>query len=178
VTALPAKQALAFSASKWPTDVDVEQHPDADPTQFVINIYRAEDSIKARYYDCCDETKPPVPLQRHTLKLPEGAEVLEKETTSNVGQIAYHLQITSTSPFLTWLHRILPFVQVHTTVTEAIWLSRSDGQDFHELGHLPVRLQENTDTDQMWNLEWLPDDKKLSFTYQNTLYVVPVDARN
>jgi hypothetical protein len=57
-------------------------------------------------------------------------------------------------------------------VGEQLWVSKLDGTDRVEIGRLPA---EGWGKGQ--SLIWLPDGKRLSFVYNDSLYTVPVDAK-
>jgi len=176
VTAPPAKDALARRVARSPTFVDFDRSWAREHAQLAIYTYRTQDAFEVLNYNCCSATKTPVPLQRHSIKLPKGAFVMDKGADKTNACVYYDLQIAATSPFLEWLHRTMPRFTVPTTVTEALWVSRSDGQDFHEVGHLRASRIEKAYKDRLKSVEWSPNGKQIRFTYKNTLYVV--DAKN
>ncbi len=77
------------------------------------------------------------------------------------------------SPFRVWLHRVVPKIQAPPTPLLRLWVSGLDGHSWQEIGQI-----KDTSSDMegfpLSGLNWLPDGKRLSFIYKNTLYTVPV----
>lgn len=53
----------------------------------------------------------------------------------------------------------------------AIWVSKLDGIDAHEIGHVAHKPDESRPQ----QLAWLPGGKQLSFNYKGDLYIVPAN---
>lgn len=71
-----------------------------------------------------------------------------------------------------WLRRIWTFFGQHRQTLIGLWVSRLDGNQMQEIGHLAYRPKEEVPQD----IRWTPDGKRLSFLYKGGLYTVPADA--
>jgi len=141
-----------------------------------IDAYRTEDRIALLLALHDDKQQPSKPIQALKVKLPEGARLRWITVSPQQKSILYHLRISRTPPLLTWLHRILPKIDMQSIENEGLWISRSDGRGMHEIGHLPVPLDANDFNDDLLDyFRWLPDGRQISFVYHSILYVVPAE---
>jgi len=116
------------------------------------------------------------PLQRHLITLPAGAELKSAYVSPQQQLVLYHLIISQTSPILTWLHRLVPGFACTPTRSAELWFSRADGQGMHEIGHEPyTMLSQYSLADRLEEIQWLPNGKQVSVTYQGKLYVVSAE---
>lgn len=118
----------------------------------------------------------PNPTRTRILNLPPSAHLEEVAVSPQQKYILYHLHTSQSSPSLAWLHRFIPQIPVTPTVTDALWVSRSDGSGLHEIGHEPYTgLSSISPNDRLESIQWLPDGKRISFTYEGMLYVLSVE---
>jgi len=140
-----------------------------------IDTGRMQDHIQ--FYE--EEAKQSHTLQKRKIKLPEGAYTQEVVVSPQQTAIFYHLQKIWISPVSTWLYRILPkfyMFYMKPILTEELWISRADGSDLHEIGHVPTSMDKTGNPAfQLHALHWLPDGKHISFVAQGRLYVVPAE---
>ena len=61
-------------------------------------------------------------------------------------------------------HRLDPSTPLHTEREDEIWVSGLDGSQMTEIG---------SDSRPLFQLQWLPGGKQLSFLYREGLYTVP-----
>ena len=94
--------------------------------------------------------------------------------------ILYYLQTDHINPVLALLHRIVPPIAEAPIRTESLWISKTDGSGFHEIGHVVVPRSQGKDTaaesneGEFASVEWLPGGKQVAFVHRHTLYVVAV----
>ena len=128
-----------------------------------IDTYRTADKVERNIVWPYSERYVQKPVRAHTLELPRGATFEGGVVSQQQQSIVYHLQISHTSPLLTWLHRLFPKYDSGPTLTESLWVSRSDGQGMHEIGHVPAGLDANgTPHDLLKEIRWLPNGKQIS----------------
>jgi hypothetical protein len=141
-----------------------------------IETYRTEDRMVWLLAIREEKRQAPLPVQTIKVKLPEGATLHWIKVSLQQKSILYHLTISRTPPLFTWLHRILPKLDIKSSETEGIWISRADGSGMREIGHLPRPSAATGNSDELLDyFDWLPDGKQISFVYQGTLYVVPAE---
>ncbi len=93
--------------------------------------------------------------------------------------VFYDLQVEAISPLYKALHRLLPSWKAPSAPRESLWVSRNDATDMHELGSVEIESGrsdiEVRHPDALEAIDWLPDEKHLSFVYKNMLYTVPIE---
>ena len=93
-------------------------------------------------------------------------------------RIAWVLTVSETPPFNNVLGRLFPSSAMQNQEILGIWVSQIDGSKMHEVGHIkkPLRpFNDNTETDNLDDIEWLPDGRHLSFVYKDTLWMIEAD---
>jgi hypothetical protein len=92
-------------------------------------------------------------------------------------RIVWQVSRKEASPLQVWLHRFLPMARIKARPTVGLWISRIDGTDLHEIGHLVVPPQPDDEGDTtLWlDVHWLPGGKRLSYEYHDRLYTVAAD---
>jgi hypothetical protein len=162
--------ALAQHAMRQPVIITMDGFYSAQPT---IETYRTEDSLQMIPDLGNRNHKYPKPLQTHPVNRPEGAIIQDYEVSLSQKAIVYHFQVARIHPLRSWLHRFVTKFHVKPTLTEDIWVSRADGSGMCEVGHVPVKLDEDGNPDNLLDeIHWSPDDKHVSFVYHGMLYVV------
>jgi hypothetical protein len=142
-----------------------------------IDLYRPEDQLDKHLVPPYDKRWSAAPLRTHTIKLPPGTTTGWATISPQQQTILYQLQCSRRPPFATWLHRLIPRFDDKPILTERLWVSRADGRGMHEIGFLPVQLDEdNEPMEEVSDLQWLPDGKQISFTYRGILYVASAEA--
>jgi hypothetical protein len=114
------------------------------------------------------------PVSKVTVRFPDGARCRNISISPNGDRVAWEFHFTQKSPLVAWLHRLIPRVPAEPQQVFAIWVSRLDGGEMHEVGHL-LSGKEAEDDDSAFGLDWLPGGKRLSFGYDDALYTVPAD---
>ena len=128
--------------------------------------------------DCnCELVNLPIgsatPASRFTLVLPKVKNVLNRSITFSprcdrvAWLVTYRYDVTG-FPLLKQLRARLGDKPHQET---AVWVSRLDGSDAHEIGHLAHKPDESRPQ----QLAWLPGGKQLSFNYKGDLYTVSAD---
>ena len=171
-----AKAILALHAVQQPHFV----HVDFSDQKHVVEIatYRTKDwaAFDRSLHD--HRYQAPHPLSKSTLKLPSGTNLFRfgGEASPDQSMVLYHLHTEHTNPVLAFQHRILPKVSATHVDTESLWVSKADGQGFHEIGHVvvPHHSKEDGEKEELSGVEWIPGSKQVAFVYHKRLYVVPV----
>ncbi|MCW3052741.1 MAG: hypothetical protein JWN14_1911, partial [Chthonomonadales bacterium] len=127
-----------------------------------IDTYQTQDRL-----ELASDSKPK-PHSVCKLKLPEGMIYIKGFVSPQMQSVSYRVQSPQTSPIRVWLHRIIPIFDVKPALIEALWVSGADGKGLREIGHIPLK----TEDDGIDNIQWLPDGKQIGFVYRSTLYVV------
>jgi len=117
-------------------------------------------------------------VQNSSIKLPHGTYMIDSNVSPDQHTILYHLHTHSINPVLGLLHRILPNVSEERLETESLWVSETDGQGFHEIGHVvvpfvPQDIARDAEKSVLSRIEWLPGGKQVAFVYRSTLFVAP-----
>jgi hypothetical protein len=94
--------------------------------------------------------------------------------------VALLWQHSETPLLMAWIHRVLPFVTIKPTNTEALWVTPAGSHQLREIGHVPLRTDSDNvvEGDQLEQVMMLPDGKQISFVFKGMLYVVPVKPKN
>jgi hypothetical protein len=93
---------------------------------------------------------------------------------SNKGdRLLWWLRHARVDPFTLCLHRLMPQIRVRYTESIGLWVSRTDGSEIKEVGSKPKLPDVHWDKD-VRNFNWLPGDKRISFTYGDALYTSAV----
>jgi hypothetical protein len=71
-----------------------------------------------------------------------------------------------------WLHRLFPWVPASPQARLSLWITRLDGSQAREIGHINVTPEEQSPG---LLPRWLPDGRHLSFVYNDVLYTLPAD---
>ena len=78
-----------------------------------------------------------------------------------------------TIPFFSILSKILPGLK-KSTHGVGLWVSRWDGRGLREIGY----QQSEEKSGVLFNVQsvhWMPDGKRIRFTYRNTDFTIPAD---
>jgi hypothetical protein len=70
-----------------------------------------------------------------------------------------------------WMDKILARINFTRGVPMELWVSRIDGTGMHLVGSEPYM----TDEDLLCDLQWLPDGKRITFTFRGSVFAVPAD---
>jgi len=71
------------------------------------------------------------------------------------------------------LHRLLPFVSVPMQLRQELWISRLDGKGMRLVGQTLLKTRSGNEV-RITDLRWLPNGKRLSFSYEDALWTVSV----
>jgi hypothetical protein len=172
-----AKAVLAPYIKAQPVFVRVlDPATETNPGYITIATYRKEDDLHRELSSDNYIGKMLKPIQTRKVKSPGGAGFTVGEVSPNRKWIYYYLVTARTNLLLTWLHRIFPKFTPKPMLTEELWSSRVDGQGMKEIGHVPLQTDATDQPESgLSNMDWLPDDKHISFVYRNTLYIVPAE---
>lgn len=120
-----------------------------------------------------DIAVPATPSHKREILLPRFSIPEDLVLSINGDRLAWLLEYDDAPPISRWLHALVPQFPSPPRPTLALYVSGLNGTGMTEIGHktvtpdLPMELE-------IRNLQWLPGDKKLSFTYDGALYTVPV----
>jgi hypothetical protein len=112
------------------------------------------------------------PSHRYKVPVPPGAEVRDIVFSPEGDRVAWMLRFPNQHIWPEFLCRLIPALKASPKVSHAIWVSRIDGSQMHEVGHMEVPTAQ---ANAYFELKWVPGGKRLSFIYQDTLYTVPAD---
>jgi hypothetical protein len=90
-------------------------------------------------------------------------------------RVAWEMQVSYVPPLLAELHRLMPAFKVRPKVLVSLWISKSDGTAMHEIARTEEQADPSDWARKIHDIHWLPDEKSLSFTYDNALWTVPAD---
>jgi len=151
--ALPLSTEADFFGSRAPQIDSEGKYVEVEPTQ---------------------NTSSPPHSAREILYAPRDTKIIAMEQSHQGDRVAWILLSTHETPMMNWLRRVFPrkVPPVHASVE--IWISRLNGQEMHEAGHLALTGKDE-EFDPLHGLQWLPSDRQLSFRYENALWIVPAD---
>ncbi|MCW3053060.1 MAG: hypothetical protein JWN14_2230 [Chthonomonadales bacterium] len=96
-----------------------------------------------------------------------GARIDEAALTSDGKRLAWIEDTETRSPVRSFLHRLIPAIKETPNATASLWVSRIDGTAKRESGFVTAPHKSD-----VLALQWLPDNRHLSFVYGDTLYIV------
>jgi len=141
-----------------------------------IALYRTQDRLQRIESEESATLKSPVPLWAWRLNLPEGTTYQHAEASQEQQTVLYDLTTSRLPTLFAWLHRVYPRFDPEPTFSEELWVARADGQGRHKIGFVPTLLDEHSNpVTLLQEVRWLPDGKRISFIYRDTLYVVPAE---
>ena len=121
--------------------------------------FSQERDFVARHYTI---SKPPNALDREAVLSPQG------------DRVAWLYGIVHIPLGYNKLQSLYAMLHIRLSYTAAIWISKPDGGDLHELGSMPLINAPTLSTEcKSSHLRWTPNGKSLSFLYQNNLYIIP-----
>ncbi len=138
-----------------------------------------DDTISPIFVYDIDLRSRPVNIRQIRLPLPR-AEIEEIALSPDGGTIAWKFFFREPYSRPNLLQRLLAYLHHQNMTTPspysatgkvALWISRADGSDLHEIGH----INQASELIDLAMITWLPDGKSLSFIYQDALYIVPAD---
>ena len=110
-------------------------------------------------------------IRSYYAPIPKGANPIEQDASPLLTAIVYHVRTEQTPPIMAWLHRFVPFIVARPDISEGLWFSRIDGTGMREIGKVLGAQSHLTD------IQWLPDDRHISFVYRGMLYLLPIEAQ-
>jgi len=106
-----------------------------------------------------------------TVSLPQEWIIKQVVLSPHADRVAWVFHQHYLSPLLVVCKRLgLPF-KAEAIEETMIYVSRIDGTEMREIGTAPSPVEDTEDVE----IKWLPGGKRLSFVYQEALYVVPAD---
>jgi hypothetical protein len=112
------------------------------------------------------------PTRTYDVPVPSGASVIQATVSPQGDRVVYLLDFDRVAPIARLLARLLPAGRLPHYREAGIWTSRLDGSRMREVGHIRVPADVDWADGPLTDLEWLPDEKHLSFAYQNALWTV------
>lgn len=130
----------------------------------------------------------PKPKKIEKITAPRNAREFEYKLSPKGDRIAWYItyetsEMSDTS-LQKWLRRYLPSVLAPSGWKSEIWISRIDGTEMRMLGQMASAIMDSNGHGQIledaevWHLhdlQWLPNGKRLSYTYQNVLYIISAE---
>jgi len=121
----------------------------------------------------------PARKQVFVLSLPNQQNIkdVEAKLSPDGTRIVYRCVQRGVPSWLVWLQRLYPRFDLKPQQNVALWVSDVDGKHVHEVGHINLGEEKNTEDyeDTYIDFEWLPSSKRLAFRYKERLYTVVAD---
>ena len=155
--ALPNHHVLATDTSLWfPTDT---QSGNAGKAQ-MLDFPPERDSV-AHHYTL---SKPPDSLNGEAILSPQGT------------RIAWMFGDIHEPPGYVHLSKLYETLHIRHSRAVSFWISNPDGSDLHKVGNIPIAEAAKYTASVTFpsNLRWTNNGKNVSFLYDNSLYIVPV----
>jgi len=87
-------------------------------------------------------------------------------------QIAWLVDSVQIDPGRAALQRLLPFLKAPPQVQQQLWISCLDGKGMRLVGQTLLKTRSGNEV-RITDLRWLPNGKRLSFSYEDALWTVP-----
>lgn len=100
-------------------------------------------------------TGSPQSVHKYTVELPSGQAVCAMKFSPSGDKVAWVL------------------IDTRSRSTVSLWISELRGRGLHPLGEIRYADKNQMPYNGIWELQWLPDGKRLSFLYQDALWTVP-----
>jgi hypothetical protein len=114
-------------------------------------------------------------LRSLIVRLPEGVKSAEIYPAPGRDRILYAFCIQSMSELNNRLHKLVPAYHPAPRRLESLWISDANGRNLREIASQPVRDLEKDDA-LLQNVQWSPDGKRISFSFERSLYLLPIPA--
>jgi hypothetical protein len=114
-----------------------------------------------------------MPKRQVKFHAPPETNLVEMTLSPQGDRMAWLFSYDRSYPFASLLARFLPALKKKTHGV-GLWVSRTDGRDLHVIGYQPSEEKQGV----LYNVQaigWMPDGKRIRFTYKNVLYTVPAD---
>lgn len=113
------------------------------------------------------------PERNYSMSAPRNAIISGLAVSPKGDQMAWLFNYNRPMPFASILTRIFPKLNknIHGV---GLWVSRLDGKDLREIGYQSSDEKNNVTFD-VQDIHWLPDNRRVRFTFKNVNYVVPVN---
>jgi hypothetical protein len=107
----------------------------------------------------------------YKVHFPTGTSAVEPKISASKSRIVWLIHRSYASTLERILHRLIPHYAIRVIHEDGLWISTIMGRDMREIGSITKPGEDDEITD----LQWLPDEKHVSFAYRNALYVTSVD---
>ena len=107
-----------------------------------------------------DLSSHPAPLMRVSVVLPRRANLSNLFISPDGERLIWHLVFNRSRLSEPRLSRKSPFVDFETDYNDALWVSKIDGSQMREVGHVKPYSKVST-------VGWTPDGQHFSFVYLN-----------
>ncbi len=165
-------------ATRHPLFVVPDFSPMGTHLAVAINYFRMQDRPQLFHVKSYRQETAPKPVRTRKMNLPEEARVQEIAVSPQQKTLLYHLQLKRQPLRLSLAPTGSPKAEIERPAIAALWVSRTDGSEMREIGHLLMPSSgKGFDDAQLKQLQWLPDGKRISFVYQDTLYVVSTEGK-
>jgi len=124
--------------------------------------FKSEPGVSSRIVDLVqiDLSTNPARLMRVSVALPRKASLLELFVSPDGERLGWHLVFKRSRLSEPRLSRKFPFVDFETDSNDALWVSKIDGSQMREVGHVNPYSKVST-------VGWTPDGQHFSFVYLN-----------
>jgi hypothetical protein len=110
---------------------------------------------------------------------PPGVKTLAARISPDGDHIIWTCSQSYVSPLAVLVHRWIKRVPAEPQQCFGLWVSRINGNHLHEIGHIRLSPQDDEpryeNPESIFQIHWLPDGKRFSFVYKDTLYTTSLD---
>lgn len=114
---------------------------------------------------------------RFTAKASEGGTLESPVLSPKADKLAWVMKREFVPPLARWLSRLFPSRTLEKQFQLSVWVGNLATGEKREVGSLTMPQSKAGDEDALmpYDLRWVPDNRRLSFLYGDTLYTVPAD---
>lgn len=119
-------------------------------------------------------SKPKV-IRTFDVPIPSDVETIDNLALSPKGdQLLWALTLSKTNTLSEWIRHLLNPFGYHPHSTFSLRVSNLDGSNMKTIGNQSIDMDKPVPNWWPNNTAWMPDGKRASFIYQDTLFVVPI----
>jgi len=169
-------QGVRYSFQRHGSDDNANRYsnPFMAGSDFIIVTRQGKSSTMFLEYVLQAQQRRLALLCTRTANPPAGYDICYCAVSPAGDRVAWVLVRTGQNSAMETLQRLLHRTTQQAGVSESIWTSTPDGQDWREIGYLRTKLELPAGSDDIYELAWVPGGKRLAFDYNNRIYTVRV----
>ena len=113
-------------------------------------------------------------LKTPSIQLPPDVGISEIAISPQGDRIAWNLTMPAAPKWVLALKRWVRHTHGEGEHVEGLWVSRIDGTEMREIGRREMKSDGGSEP-RLYQLQWVPGSKRLSFMFDSALYTVPVE---